>query len=163
MKTKHTFDEVAQVLRYDCETGNLYRPERSGAKVLGGDIAGTKTSYGYIRVRIKNRDYMAHRLAWLLQYGTWPKGQIDHINGNRSDNRISNLRDVDRVINIQNQVKAQAGSKSGLLGVSPHNGRWLAQISIGGRKKYIGMFDTPELAHAAYVNVKRGVHHGCTL
>jgi hypothetical protein len=163
MKTEHTFEQIAQILRYDHETGNLYRLKRSSAKFPNGNLAGTKTSYGYIRVRIENMYYMAHRIAWLLHFGAWPNCQIDHINGDRSDNRICNLRDIEQAVNIQNQTKAQAGNKSGFLGVSPHNGRWLAQISIGRRKKYIGMFDTPELAHAAYVNTKRAVHDGCTL
>lgn len=163
MKTEHTFDQVAQMLRYDCETGKLYWLTRPCPNVFPGDVAGAKTSTGYIQVSIRKKLYKAHQIAWLLHYGAWPKSNIDHINGDRMDNRISNLRDVDQFINMQNQRKGAANNKSGFLGVSPCNGRWKAEIFVDGKKKYLGTFDTPEIAHAAYVQEKRGSHAGCTL
>lgn len=163
MKTKHTFDEIAQVLRYDCETGNLYWITRPCRNVFPGDVAGAKTSTGYIQVSISKKLYKAHQIAWLLHYGSWPKSNIDHINGDRMDNRISNLRDVDHFTNMQNQRNGAINNKSGFLGVSPCNGRWKAEIFVGGKKKYLGTFDTPEIAHSAYVQEKRSSHAGCTL
>ena len=113
---------------------------------------------------IDEREYSAHRLAWLYVHGAWPTGQIDHINGDRGDNRISNLRDVTPALNTQNQRRAARSNKSsGLLGVTANRGRWLAQISIGGKSRNLGRYATPEEAHAVYVAAKRVLHAGCTL
>lgn len=163
MKPKHTLEQVAKKLRYECQTGLIYWTTRPCPNVFPGDVAGTKKSNGYLQICIDGQLYKAHRLAWLLHYGEWPKENIDHINGDRSDNRISNLRDVDQFINMQNQRKGSSRNKSGLLGVSPWKGRWKAEIFVSGKKKYLGLFDTANEAHAAYLNEKRGAHAGCTL
>jgi hypothetical protein len=99
-------------------------------------------------------------------YGKWPEGEIDHINGNKADNRICNLRDVDRSTNQQNAKKAQSNNKSaGLLGVSLHKSRnkFRAQITYDKKRHHIGYFDTAELAYAAYLSEKRRRHAGCTI
>ena len=88
---------------------------------------------------------------------------IDHINGNPSDNRISNLRLCDRNINLQNQRKAQKHNKLGVLGVSKYGNSYRAQIHVGTKVKYIGSFKTPEEAHVAYLECKRELHPGCTI
>jgi hypothetical protein len=85
---------------------------------------------------------LAHRTAWAMHYGEWPKGQIDHINGNPGDNRISNLRDVSQTINAQN-MPLRRDSSTGVTGVVKHNGRFMARIST----RYLGVFDS--LAEAA--------------
>lgn len=103
---------------------------------------------------------MAHRLAWLYVHGRWPDGLIDHKNGDRADNRFDNLRDVAHRVNMQNLRKAFVSSKTGLLGASPlKDGRFGAFIKRDGKSKNLGTFDTPELAHAAYVAAKRVIHH----
>ena len=98
-------------------------------------------------------------------YGTWPENQIDHINGVRHDNRIDNLRDVLQSTNAQNQRKPSATNKCGFLGVNFHkcSNRWIAQIHVQGKKKHLGLFDTPKEAHEAYVTAKRELHEGCTI
>lgn len=109
---------------------------------------------------------MAHRLVWLHLYGEWPEHGIDHINGRRSDNTAANLRSVPQSENVQNQRKARRDNKStGLLGVSRPSGRskYRAQIMAQGRNRYLGYFDTPEEAHAAYLAAKRQLHPGCTI
>ena len=86
-------NELRALLTYDKDTGVFRRNTSSGGQEIGS-IAGTISKYGYIRIRIKNKAYFAHRLAWLYEYGVWPENEIDHINGEKSDNRLINLRKV---------------------------------------------------------------------
>jgi len=87
-----------------------------------------------------------------------PDGDIDHIDGDRSNNKLSNLRIVTRAENMQNQRKAKGNSRIGLLGVSANKGRWMARIKRNGVMRHIGTFDTPQQAHAAYIAEKRVFH-----
>jgi len=103
-------------------------------------------------------------MAWLYMTGSWPAAEIDHRNGNKSDNRWENLRDVQPVVNQQNKRRAQSNSKTGFLGVMVSgDGRFCARIRVNGRNKHLGSFRSPELAHAAYLMAKRELHEGGTL
>lgn len=155
--TKVSHDEVAALLTYDPKTG-LLRHKVNGHKRKAGDAVGRLDTKGYVRVRLLGYEFKAHRLAWLLTYGDWPKNEIDHINGCPSDNRITNLRDVSVAVNGQNRVKAMKNNKTGLLGVSEHDNRYVAQIGVHGTQQRIGVFDTPEEAHAAYLKMKAVLH-----
>lgn len=160
-----THAEVARALAYDHASGVLtWRPGYSRAKV-GGEAAGWVSAFGYVLVKIGGGRYMAHRLAWLLHHGQWPTGQIDHINGVKTDNRIENLRDVDASTNQQNRRRATAAARSGTLGVARADARqkWRAQIHVGGKQVFLGHFESAESAHAAYLSAKRQLHSGCTL
>lgn len=128
--------------RYDAETGNLYRIKRARSERLG--LITKRNSGprgGHIATSINKRNYFAHRIAWALYYGYWPKFQIDHINGIRDDNRIANLRLCDNSQNQMNQ-KLPRDNKSGFKGVYSERGRngFIAQIFVGGRRKYLGKF-----------------------
>ena len=114
-------------------------------------------------ISIDGRKHLAHRLAWLYVNGYCPPGDIDHINGDRAANRISNLRLATRSENLQNQSKAQKHNKTGLLGVSHRRGKFRAQIRVDGKKMHIGTFPTPEEAHTAYLEAKRQFHPFGTL
>jgi hypothetical protein len=157
---------LKDILSYDKDTGvfiwiKKINP-RSG-KVKVGNIAGG-LSNGYRVIKINNNNYCAHRLAWLYIYGKWPKNEIDHINGIRSDNRIENLRDVLHSENLQNQRNPRKNSKLGIMGASLHtDGRYQAHLKHNGKIKYIGLFDTPEQAHEAYLIEKRKIHKFCTI
>lgn len=121
---------------------------------------------GYVYIRIDDRSYFAHRLAWFYVYGHWPIGTIDHINGNRSDNRLENLRDVSSRANTQNRRSPSKSNSTGFLGVTANGSianPYRAQITFGNKVIYIGIFPTPELAYEAYVTKKREIHEGCTL
>lgn len=111
------------------------------------------------------RFYFAHRLAWFYVHGEWPKGHVDHINGNRDDNSAGNLRDVSPTVNAQNLRKARSDNKSGLLGVCwvERVKRWKAQINVHGAHLTIGFYESKEEAHQAYVQAKRQHHAGCTI
>ena len=97
--------------------------------------------------------------------GKWPDGEIDHIDGNRANNRWSNLRDVHIVINAQNKRGPMAHNKSGFLGVSwnKKDCAYVARIKVDGKYLSLGYHQTPEAASAAYVEAKRRLHAGCTI
>jgi len=149
-------------LAYDPDSGLFIRKAPlKGQKV--GAVSGVLNKLGYIQVGVDRKIYFGHRLAWFYVHGRWPEGQIDHINGIRSDNRICNLRDADWSINNQNQIKPHKDNACGLLGVCRAKKRWRAAIKSNGKIKHLGTFDTPELAHEAYLAAKRQVHPGCTI
>jgi hypothetical protein len=95
--------------------------------------------------------------------GAWPAGQVDHLNGARTDNRWTNLREATAAVNSQNQRVAYPRNKSGFLGVRAFRAGWTAQITVARKQVYLGNFSTPEAAHEAYVKAKRELHAGCTL
>jgi HNH endonuclease len=146
-------------ISYEPETG-FFRWAVSGHGIQKGAIAGSSTSEGYRQVRIGFKTYRAHRLAWFLTHGEWPEGEIDHINGDRSDNRLSNLRVVDRAGNSQNRRGPQKNNRSGLLGICwvVHAKRWRAQIMVRKVMHRLGYFDSPEAAHKAYMAAKSSLH-----
>lgn len=152
-----TAERLREILEYNPKTG-IFTWLTSTRRRSLGKVAGCQDSYGYVVIRINRSNHKAHRLAWLYLHGEWPEGQIDHINGVKSDNRIANLRCVTPLENSHNLFSAPRHSKTGLLGVSSKRGKWRAQIRVDGGKVHIGTFETPEEAHAAYLEAKR-IHH----
>lgn len=142
---------VRSILRYEPETGSFYWRAGYARCVTEGRPAGRVNGKGYASISICGKHRSSHRLAWLYVYGEWPDRSlcVDHINGDKTDNRISNLRIATFSENAQNRRK----QLDGLKGVTLHRatGRWQAQISPSGRSVYLGLFDSPEEAHAAYV------------
>jgi hypothetical protein len=160
-----TAERLRELLAYDPETG-LFRVLRALPKCqreVGQVIGDSLSKAGYAMMCIEGRRYRAHRLAWLYVTGEWPSNEIDHINGIRNDNRFENLRDVPGRINSQNQRKAKPFNQSGILGATKKRNRWSSAIGINGKTVRLGVFDTPEEAHAAYVKAKRELHEGCTI
>lgn len=156
---------LKEFLHYDFETGIFNWKTKPSKKTCIGDIVG-RINKGYIEIKICGRRYFAHRLAWLYVYGNLPKNKIDHIDHDPLNNRIDNLRDVTNAENIQNQIRCQKNNKSsGLLGVSWHKRerKYRAQIRVFGKNKYLGVFDTAEEAHNAYIDAKRIYHSTCML
>lgn len=156
-------DYLKDTLVFDGETGVFTWVGNRKCYPKAGKQAGIITTSGYRKIRVMQVFYYAHRLAWLMHYGHFPFGQVDHINGVRDDNRIQNLRDVDALTNAQNKRKAQANNKVGVLGVSAYGNKFKAQIRTHGKQITIGVFDSAADAHLAYLNVKRVVHEGCTI
>lgn len=149
-KTLLTYDPLTGLFSHLCKTANGLR-------------AGSVDNEGYIRISLNKRYYRAHRLAWLLTFGEWPINEIDHIDGNKQNNRISNLRDVTNQGNQQNRMRPQSNNKCGYLGVAMVDGKYIAAIRHNGKTRRIGVFDTPIEAHQAYLGEKRKTHEMCTL
>lgn len=162
---RNTLDSLTSVLKYTPDTGYFYWKVDVAKSVRAGSIAGTIASGNRIRITYGGNIYFAHRLAWLLTYGKWPDGVIDHIDGNSLNNRISNLRDVSVVVNGQNRKMSQNNNLVGLLGVGLHkaSGKFQSRIKVGDKLIHLGLFLTAEEAHAAYLAAKRKYHEGCTI
>lgn len=145
-----TRDRLLDLIHYDPETG-AFTWRSSACRKMRNRPAGNWHPAGYLRIRIDDVMYKAHRLAWLYVYGVWPVNVIDHINGDNSDNRISNLRDVTQKQNMENRKGPSSKSTSGHLGVYWHkqNMNWRAQICSGGKITHIGSFELKEDAIAA--------------
>ena len=130
-----TQQRAMQVVAYDAETGELRWLVASSPKARHhvyrpGDVVSGRQSQGYIALWVDGRKYLAHRVAFLIAHGRWPAGDVDHVNGNKTDNRIENLREATRVQNNGNTK--------------------LAQISIENQCRYLGIFETKEQAGEAY-------------
>jgi len=135
-----TQKELKELLHYNPITGDFTWIVSRGY-VRNNGVAGCDTIYGYRSIKINQKRYQSHRLAWLHVYGEWPKDQIDHINHVRNDNRICNLRSVTRKENLKNK-RAYKASKTGVSGVTLYkpNGRWKVTIGSGYSSGYIGYF-----------------------
>lgn len=153
-----TQERLQERLSYDPSTGE-FRTRYAVKQVPAGAIAGSASSKGYWRIKIDNREYAAHRLAWLYVHGEFPPGDLDHRNRVRSDNRIGNLRLANKSQNGQNRSKASSASAA-YLGVTFHQRaqKWQAAIGSQGRVHYLGLYATPEAASAAYKKAKAVVH-----
>jgi hypothetical protein len=152
-----------QLLDYNPATGAFtwrWRPEADlkwNAK-HAGKPAGSY-SHGYTRINVGKRLYYAHRVAWLMLTGSWPDGQLDHINGDGTDNRLCNLRPCSQAENTQNLGPNKRNS-TGFVGVtfSKRDGRWRAQIRANYKQFNLGSFNSPEDAALAYRVAKAKLH-----
>lgn len=159
--TKLTQAELKELLDYDPATGSFFwrKTLRNGKGGAGKKAGGER--YGYIFIAVKGRIYRAHRLAWLYVYGEFPPDKlIDHINGNRSDNRIENLRLASQGENLMNRGR-QSNNKAGYKGIWFDNQRqlWAAMIGFNNQKKALGRYETAEEAARAYDAAAR-LYHG---
>jgi HNH endonuclease len=144
---KPTREDVLRVLDYDASTGTL-------SWKVSNKVAGTLSTHRgrrYRRIKIKKRIYMVHQLIWLLETGQWPDRDVDHIDGDGTNNRISNLRLASRRENMGNQVRHR-DNNSGCKGVSWHKGagKWQAGIGHNNRRIHLGLFDNLNDARRAY-------------
>lgn len=161
-KADLTPERLKELLNYDPGTGAFTWKQHRGVKA--GKTAGSLAE-GYVLIRLDYKLQKAHRLAWLYVHGVLPSGDIDHINGDRADNRIANLRDVSRSVNLQNQRSAHPNNRHGRMGATFHSysGLWRAGIQVDGKHVPLGYFKTAEEASQAYVVAKRRLHEGCTI
>lgn len=146
-----TQERLKQLVYYDERTGNFTFKVNKGIRKVGM-VAGSAVGGGYWRIRLDGREYKAHRLAWFYVHGKWPVQDLDHINLNKRDNRISNLRLATETENNANQSLTSRNT-SGFKGVTWHAKcqKWQASVKVKGRNRYLGLFDRAEDAHSAYV------------
>ena len=151
-----TAEYVRSRLDYDPETGvftwKLQPGLASWNARYSGKVAGSSDRYGYLMIKLQGRRLLAHRLVWLHVYGEWPAELVDHVNRDKADNRLSNLRAASYAQNSANMTK-RARNTSGLKGVSPVSGtaKWRARIKIERKSINLGTFSSKRDAHAAYV------------
>lgn len=152
-----TFAELVYLIKYDPETGILtwlprplwmFKTERECVlwhKRFSGKEALKYATNGYKAGKIHGHRLLAHRVAWLLHYGKWPDKNIDHLNGDRSDNKIQNLRDVDAGVNQRNR-KMSSRNTSGFTGVKrcKKTRAWIAFIRVNGKNKILGRYNFKE-------------------
>jgi hypothetical protein len=150
-----TQDLLIEMFDYDPLTG-WFTNRYSRGRAAAGSRAGSETGHGYRRIIIGYNKYYEHHLAWLYVYGVWP-GELDHADGNASNNRIANLRECSRSENKFN-ARTQTG-QSGLSGayLDLRNSQWYSKIQVGGQQKFLGNFDSPEEAHAAYLKAREKI------
>lgn len=151
-----TQEVLMQHLEYNLETGVFTWKEPRARRCKIGDVAGTPHKRGYIHIKLFGKSYKAHRLAFLYMTGEWPECVVDHIDGNTSNNKWCNLRDISNSDNQYNRKGAAQSSSTGLLGASIlPSGKYRAQIKYKGKVFYLGEYTTPEQAHAAYLAARK--------
>lgn len=167
-----TQQRLKELLHYDPETGIFtwrvdIRSGRNNAlvKAKAGEVAGCQSGYGYWSIGVETVRTSRHRLAWLYMTGELPiRGvDIDHVDGNRCNDKWDNLRLATRSQNMQNLKRAHSDSGTGFLGVERKRGKFAARIALRGKRYNLGVFDTPEEAHAEYLKAKRKLHEAGTL
>jgi hypothetical protein len=152
---------LRDIVSYDSQTGLLHWKcdHKYFSAIKAGDVVGKNSmKHGYRTTAINGKQYYQHRLVWLYIHGEWPKSDIDHVNGDKSDNRIENLRLATKSQNAHNKKKFR-NNTSGFVGAYKHwSGRWYSLIMIEGKSKYLGCFATAEEAGKAYAEAKQKMH-----
>jgi len=153
-----TQEELKELLNYDQDTGIFTWKVSPARQVSSGDIAGTKRKDGYIQIKVDNELILSHRLAWIYMYGYLPK-YIDHINGQRDDNRIINIREVSNQQNSLNS-KISKNNTSGIKGVywDKSRNKWVAKLFVNGKCKFCKRFDDMDLAKLVIEEVRNKYH-----
>ena len=145
-----TPEELRKMFEYNPENGLLFWKVRNSKRVHVGDVAGCRASDGRILIGIHRKIYKAHRIAWAITTGEWPKKIIDHINNDPSDNRLCNLREATKSQNMMNVGKIKSNT-SGIKGVgwSKVSQKWRAYIKVGNKNIHLGLFHDIEDAKKA--------------
>lgn len=158
-----TIEYLRQRLVYNPDTGILTwrrceeMPKNWNSRYAGTEAFSTTSFYGYKVGSIDGKLYRAHRIAFAIYYGRWPSDILDHINGNRADNMIANLREASRDQNQHNRKKNKTNT-SGFKGVCRNKNGWVAFIRFEKKRHYLGYFSKPELAAKAYSDAARSLH-----
>ena len=164
---------LRQQLRYDADTGKLFWLKRDvgffasewawkvwSKRFPGKEAFTCPNSHGYLHGSIMGKDVLAYRVIWALHYGAWPEHQLDHIDNDRANNRISNLRDATNSQNHMNKP-ASSANNSGFKGVdwSKKDKVWRARIKVRGKQIHLGHFSCVNEAAKAYAKAST-VYHG---
>lgn len=152
-----TFEQLHQIFDYD---GTHLVWKQSGRNRRVGSIAGCTNTLGYRVIRICGALELEHRLVWLWHYGIYPEKNLDHANGDRSDNRLDNLRECSQAQNLQNRARPKKNRKHQWQGCDFHKtmNKWRVRIRANGAIHLIGYYTDPEEAQAAYFEAKERLH-----
>ena len=152
------YENLRKLLDYDPNTGIFTNKIKRG-KVLPGSMAGSKHNAGYLTIRIHGKAYLSHRLAWLYMYGVWPEKTIDHINGDKADNRIVNLREATNEENNRNK-NAYTNNTSGFKGVYfyKHLGSWIGHVCVLDKRYSTASYKTAIEAAKAVAQLREDLH-----
>ena len=150
-----TLEALRAALSYDPATG-LFFWKYARSNIQAGSMAGTTRKDGRRQISLGGQFYLASRLAWFYVMGSWPVGDVDHRDRNKSNDAFDNLRDASHGKNMANRAKWSGQSK--FLGVHPRRGRWAASICSAGQHRRLGVFPTQELAAQAYNLAAAAVH-----
>lgn len=161
MRVYPTQERLLELFKYNPDDGSFERIKTTAPKAIKGMVIfGSKNSVGYLLISVDSKTFVAQRLAWIISNGTIQSGlQIDHINRDRSDNRLCNLRLVTHMENAHNQ-KLRTTNKYGYTGLflHPQSKKWQASIVVNYKRIHLGCFDTLEEASAAYATAKEIYH-----
>ena len=161
MNDKELYTECHKRFSYDAKTGLLTRKISTSVRAKAGSIVAGMTGHGYVQVYSKGDNYLVHRIAWLMVFECLPSKFLDHINGDRTDNRIDNLREATNSENCQNRGKNK-NNTTGFKGVFPRKGSLInpyrAKICSNGKSISLGKFPTAESAHEAYCQAVKKNH-----
>lgn len=155
-----TPERLRELLHYNPETGVFTWLVSLRGHVKTGDKAGYRAAIGYIKIKIGGTLFYGHRLAWLYEHGVWPRHGLDHRDGDKSNNKLSNLREATQAENLQN-VSISKRNTSGFLGVyfrKDTKKHWVAQMAINGKVTGLGFYSTAAEASAAYLQAKARFH-----
>lgn len=165
-KATVTQAELKALVCYD-ESSGVFTRNAPTRRTRVGAVAGNLNQYtGYMSFVVRGRRYLSHRLAWLYMTGEYPYGfDIDHIDGNKSNNAFSNLRKLTRGENLQNRKGATSHNQTGVLGVGKATkvGNFRARVTVNGKEHHLGTFASQTDAHEAYLSAKRRLHVANTL
>ena len=154
-----TQKRMKELLTYDRETGVITRTKTISGNAVKGMVAGTVKPNGYVQIQVDGKCYLGHRLAWLHEHGEFPSGFLDHINGQRNDNRLDNLRVVTQSQNCQNE-SMRTNNTSGVKGVTwdKRKNSWLARIIHERKCIHVGNFKDIEEAREAIIRKRNEIH-----
>jgi len=151
------YNVLKERLEYDPETGLFKRKGYIHYKSTSDWFMGSLDNLGYLRLKIKSKVYKCHRLAWFYMTGAWPLKEIDHIDGDKTNNRFSNLRDVDRSSNLLNQEKPRKDGKNPYRGITwnRREKKWRASLTVKGILYRLGSHTSAEVARDIYLSKKK--------
>lgn len=155
-------ERITELFNYDKTTGIVTRKTNRG-QCKAGSIVGTKHISGYLAARVDGNIYLLHRLIWCIVHGSWPECYIDHIDGDRRNNVISNLREATHTENTQN-AKIRDDNTSGIKGVhySIRLNKWVARVQTENKRVHLGAFNTLEDARDCIEKFRLDSHKNFT-
>lgn len=156
-RSDHTSEDFHRFFMYSEGTGKLYWAVDRGQCTKAGDLAEAKHIQGYLCVMVEGSSYLVHRVVWCMAYGEFPDGFIDHIDLDKSNNKLDNLRSATRAENNSNQ-RIRKDNTSGAKGICRKTNGWVARIQTRGRRVYVGKFPTFDEAVAA-IREAREIKH----